>query len=317
MDKDSSTIPPIVFMGTPEFALPSLRFLARHYPVIGVITQPDRPAGRKKTMTPPPIKLLALELGIPTIQPIRLKDNEAQEQLSKWQPDLIVVAAFGQILKTEILTLPKYGCINVHASLLPRWRGAAPISAAILNGDDKSGVTIMLMDAGIDTGPILAQEAVDISPTDDRISLEKTLAQVGADLLIKTIPQFISGEIMPRAQKNEEATYSKMLTKEDGHINFNSTVIQIERMVRAYNPWPGTFTLWNNNRLNIFKVSTKELEHIEEYYPGKAIVYNQMPAVICSNGMLVLDEVQLAGKNIVPGQAFLTGARNWEDGILS
>ena len=310
-------LPRIVFMGTPEFALPSLRSLVDHYSIIGVITQPDRPAGRKKIMTPPPVKLLAMELGIPTFQPVQLKNSEALDQLFKWQPDLIVVTAFGQILKPEILNLPKHGCINVHASLLPRWRGAAPITAAILNGDDISGVTIMVMDSGIDTGPILAQATVEISPADDRISLERRLAQIGATLLIETISQYLTGAIIPRSQNEEKATYSKMSKKEDGHINFYSSVKHIERMIRAYNPWPGTFVIWNNNRLNILKASVQEQDLIGEYQPGKPIIYHQMPAVICSDGILVLNEVQVAGKNTIPGQSFLAGARKWEDGILT
>src|SRR5512139_2910075 len=176
----------IVFMGSPDFSLPTLRALAEQYPIAGVVTQPDRPAGRGRTLTPPPVKQLAVELGLPIIQPRRLRQPEAMEQLLAWAPDLIVVAAFGQILRPEVLELPAHGCINVHASLLPRWRGAAPIQASLLHGDRETGVTIMVMDPGIDTGPIMAQRSLRIDPDDTAGSLSNRLSQLGADLLIDT-----------------------------------------------------------------------------------------------------------------------------------
>jgi methionyl-tRNA formyltransferase len=175
--------PRIVFMGSPEFALPIIQELWKNYPIVGIVTQPDRPAGRGRILTPPPVKQLALELGLEFIQPEKLKEPAAQEKLQSWQPDLIVVAAFGQILRKSVLELPQYGCINVHASLLPRWRGAAPIQAAILNGDERTGITIMKMDPGVDTGPILRQDSLEIRSDDTAESLSNRLAPIGARLL--------------------------------------------------------------------------------------------------------------------------------------
>src|SRR5581483_10813336 len=188
----------IVFMGSPDFAAPSLQALARHYHIVGVVTQPDRQAGRGREMKSPPIKKLALELGLPIIQPEKLRDPSAMDQLRLWAPDLIVVAAFGQILRPEVLALPPRGCVNVHASLLPRWRGAAPIQAALLAGDSQTGVTIMLMDKGVDTGAIISQSAIPIETDDTGGSLFEKLSRLGADLLIETLPRYISGELRPQ-----------------------------------------------------------------------------------------------------------------------
>jgi len=188
----------IVFMGSPDFAIPSLNVLAENYTVVGVVTQPDRPAGRGRDLTPPPVKVLAQQHGLPFIQPDKLRQPEALEQLRLWHPDLIVVAAFGQILRTEVLDLPKWGCLNVHASLLPCWRGAAPVQAAILHGDDQTGITLMRMDPGVDTGPIISQRALSILPQDTAGSLGKRLAVLGAELLIETLPAYLNGQIIPR-----------------------------------------------------------------------------------------------------------------------
>ena len=198
--------PRVVFMGSPEFSVPSLQALSAHYKVVGVVTQPDRPAGRGQTLTPPPVKALALQLGLPSIQPQKLRLPEAMQQLRDWKPDLIVVTAFGQILRPEVLDLPAYGCVNVHASLLPRWRGAAPINAAILHGDPQSGVTIMRMEAGVDTGPLISQRAIAIQPGETAAGLAERLAALGADLLVETLPGYLSGELAPQPQ-DEDAGY--------------------------------------------------------------------------------------------------------------
>ena len=206
----------IVFMGSPDFAVPVLRRLTEAYPVIGVITQPDRPAGRGQTLASPPVKILAQSLSLPVIQPNRLKEPEAQAQLAAWAPDLIVVAAFGQILRQNVLDLPPHGCVNVHASLLPRWRGASPIQAAIRTGDAQTGVSIMRMDAGVDTGPVLAQRAIPILPEDTAGALSDRLAQLGADLLIETLPAYLNGKIIPQPQDDAPpvvAAYTKKPAK--------------------------------------------------------------------------------------------------------
>ncbi|MDD5368254.1 MAG: methionyl-tRNA formyltransferase, partial [Anaerolineaceae bacterium] len=234
----------IVFMGTPEFSLPSLRTLTARYDLIGVVTQPDRPAGRGKHLKPPPVKQLANQLGLPVIQPRRLHDPETMAQLIAWSPDLLVVVAFGQILRPNVLDLPPHGCINVHASLLPRWRGAAPIQAALLAGDPVTGVTIMRMDAGIDTGDILTQRVAPILPEDSAGSLSERLSILGAQLLVETLPGYLEGSIHPRTQDSARATLARLLKKEDGQLDFTQPVASLSRRVRALSPWPGAYTWW-------------------------------------------------------------------------
>lgn len=298
----------VVFMGSPEFALPSLTRLAEQYSVVGVVTQPDRPAGRGMVLTPPPIKRLAQALGIATIQPLKLREPAAWEQLQAWQPDMIVVTAFGQILRPNVLDLPRYGCINVHASLLPRWRGAAPIQAAILNGDDRSGVTIMRMDAGVDTGPILAQRPEPILPEDTTETLSRRLAEAGAGLLVDVLPRYLSGELQPRPQPEEGVTRASMIRKEDGLIDFQQPAQTLAWKVRAFQPWPGTFFLWAGIPLKVLRAHALEQG---AGLPGEARVYQNLPAVATGSGWLVLDEVQPSGKKAMPGEVFLRGARQW------
>lgn len=301
-------LPRLVFMGSPEFALPTLRLLAENYPVAGVVTQPDRPAGRGKELTPPPVKILAQEFHLPVIQPVRLKQPDAIEQLRLWSPDLIVVAAFGQILRPAILDLPKYGCVNVHASLLPRWRGAAPIQAAILAGDAWTGITIMRMDSGVDTGPILSQHAIPILPDDTAGFLSQRLAGLGAELLLETLPAYLSGELSPQPQDDSGATYVPMLKKDDGLLDFSRPAALLVRRVRAYNPWPGVYTLWKGQPLKVLRAHVVEDITSE---PGQHLVHQHLPSVGTVQGILVLDEVQPAGKKPMPGEAFLHGARDW------
>jgi methionyl-tRNA formyltransferase len=300
----------IVFMGSPDFAVPSLRKLAEHYPIAGVVTQPDRPAGRGRVLTPPPVKVLAQALGIETIQPEKLKDPQSQARLQEWAPDLIVVAAFGQILRKSVLELPRYGCINVHASLLPRWRGAAPIQAAILHGDAQTGATIMRMDPGIDTGPILTQRALDIRPGDTAGSLSERLAEAGADLLIETLPGYLDGSIQPRAQEEEPATYAPMLSKESGLLDFTQPAAALERLVRAMIPWPGAYMDWLGQPLKVHRARVVACDCIE---PGRRCVVDGLPAVCALQGCLVFEEVQPAGKRPMPGRDFLRGTRQWEE----
>jgi methionyl-tRNA formyltransferase len=303
-------MPRTVFMGSPEFALPVLRNLAAKYPVVGVVTQPDRPAGRGRILTPPPIKILAEELDLPTIQPRKVSQPEVLQQLEEWSPELIVVAAFGQILRPVVLDLPKFGSINVHASLLPRWRGAAPIQATILNGDTETGVTIMHMDPGIDTGPTLSQRSIQISAAATAGTLGVILAKIGADLLLETLPAYLAGQLLPRPQEEAEATYAPMIKKEDGLLDFSKPAIYLERMVRAFQPWPGVFTYWHNQILKVIRAHVA-LQQIDSV--GKKIIHQALPAITTCQGILVLDELQLAGRKIQSGKAFLQGARNWVD----
>ncbi|GAB4495247.1 MAG: methionyl-tRNA formyltransferase [Anaerolineales bacterium] len=304
-------MPRIVFMGSPDFALPTLRALAAHYTVVGVVTQPDRAAGRGRKLTPPPVKTLAQELGIPLIQPVRLKEAAAWEQLQTWQPDVIVVAAFGQILRQNVLDLPRFGCINVHASLLPRWRGAAPIQAAILAGDSETGVTIMQMDAGLDTGAMLRKQAVAIGEHETGGELFNRLAQLGADLLLQTLPDYLDGKITPQPQENALATYAPRLEKSSGLLNFALPAVELARQVRAFNPWPGAFTLWEGNPLKIHRAHAAPAPLPLE--AGTPVTVDNLPGFAASPGILVLDEVQLPGKKAIAAADFLRGVRTWGD----
>ena len=297
----------LVFMGSPDFALPSLRALAEQYDVVGVVTQPDRASGRGRELKAPPVKRLALELGIPVMQPEKLRLPEAMEQLGAWNPELIVVAAFGQILKKDVLEMPRFGCINVHASLLPRWRGAAPINAAILHGDEQTGVTIMQMDVGLDTGPMLSQRSIRLTPGDTAGSVTEKLSPLGADLLIDTLPEYLSGRLRPTPQPEEGVTYAPMLKKEEGRLDFTHDVYELERRVRAFNPWPGAFMDFDGTLLKVHRARPE---------PGDApvarrLVHENQPAVGARGGLLVLEEVQPAGKKSMSGRSFLAGARNW------
>jgi methionyl-tRNA formyltransferase len=310
--------PRIVFMGSPEFAIPSLRRIAENYNVIGVVTQPDRPSGRGLSLTFSPVKLLAQELDKPIIQLSTLRQPEVVGRLLSWKPDLIVVVAFGQILPPEVLELPSLGCINVHASLLPRWRGAAPIQAAILNGDEQTGVTIMLMDAGMDTGPILNQRSVQILTMDTAASLGERLSILGAELLVETLPGYLDNAIEPLAQDDSQATYAPKLRKEDGELDFHQPGISLVNRIRAFNPWPGAYTTWKNQTLKIHQATIVLSNEIEDVLsPGQhAIVHEPgtsqaMPAICTARGLLVLNELQPAGKKTMSGKAFLQGARDW------
>jgi methionyl-tRNA formyltransferase len=298
----------IIFMGSPEFSLPTLQSLADHYSISGVVTQPDRPAGRGQVLTPPPVKLLAQKLDLPVIQPVRLKDPGVIDQLLAWQPDLIVVIAFGQILRQNILDLPRFGCINVHASLLPRWRGSAPIQSAILAGDEKTGVTIMKMDAGVDTGAVLARRELVIQPEDTAGSLLERAAEAGAQLLIEILPLYISGKVSPVPQDERGATRAPMIQKADGNLDFRRSAVQLERQVRAFQPWPGTFFEWEGNP---FKVLKAHVQPDSSVLVGLKSTFGGYPCIGTGDGWLVLDEVQLAGKKPMKGDIFLRGARQW------
>ncbi len=297
-----------VFMGSPEFAVKILEALAQNFIVCGVVTQPDRPAGRGKVLTPPPVKKLAEQLQIPLIQPVRLKQPEALAQLEAWQPDVIVVAAFGQILRQNVLDLPKFGCVNVHASYLPRWRGAAPIQAAILAGDDYSGVTIMKMDAGIDTGPILAQEKVNLVKHETLSTLSSKLAETGSRLLIEALEGYLKGEVHPIIQPDEGATYASMLNKEDGLLDFSQYARIIDRKVRALNDWPGTFCMIDDQLLKVRKV--RIIDDVNSL-PDQRKIIEKLPAIGASGGWVQLLEVQPAGKKWMAGSDFLRGIKNW------
>ena len=305
----------IVFVGTPQFAVPTLRALNEHHTVVGVVTQPDQPAGRGRHVSASPIKELALAQGLPLFQPDTLRPPEAVAHLAAWQPDLLVVAAFGQILREAVLALPPHGCLNVHASLLPLYRGAAPISAAILAGEEVTGVTIIRMDKGMDTGPILAQAEVPILPDDTTASLTARLSELGAKLLIETLPGWLAGEIEARPQDDSRATYCRPLKKEDGHLNWTKPAAELDRQVRACDPWPGTYTSWQGQQLKVLRAHARPGWR-GEGLPGQVIALDTGIGVVTGEGVLELLDVQLAGKRPMPAELFARGQRNLVGGIL-
>lgn len=295
-------------MGSPEFARPALQKLSQVCSIVGVVTQPDRPGGRGKNMIQPPVKTLALSLGLDVFQPEKLKEESAFTRLLEWKPDLIVVAAYGQILRENVLGLPFYGCINIHASLLPRWRGAAPIQAAILHGDQEIGISIMKMEKGVDTGPILSQRKIQQNRLDTYGTLSLRMAEEGAALLIDTLPGYLDSKIELQKQNDELATYAPMIKKEDGKLDLNQPAEELLRHVRAFAPWPGAFTMWQDS---VLKIHRADLAAGKDARPGVRSVIDKYPALGTAKDWLVLNEVQLAGKKAMPGDTFLMGARNW------
>ena len=293
----------IVFMGTPDFALPSFRALLRTQQVAAVVTQPDRPAGRRRQLRASPVKRLAMSRGIPTHQPRRVGSAESLAWLRELKPDALVVAAYGQILPQSLLDLPPYGAINVHASLLPRWRGAAPIQAAIREGDATTGATIMLMDAGLDTGAILSQREIAISNDAIGAELHDNLAQLGADLLAETLPRYFNGDIQPIAQDNSLATYAPSLKREQGRIDWTRTAAEIERQIRAYTPWPGSYALWDDAPLKIHAGGVMA----GTARPGRVIDLNGAVAIGTAKGLFRPLELQLPGKRRLAVSDFVNG----------
>ncbi len=297
----------IVFMGTPDFALPSLRQLIAAQELVAVVTQPDRPAGRSKRLRESPVKQLATSAGIPTLQPRRIREPEVMELLAELNADLFVVVAFGQILPQAALDLPAHGALNVHASLLPRWRGAAPIQAAIRAGDEESGVTIMLLDAGLDTGPILSRRALALAPDETGHSLHDQLAVLGADLLCRTLPRFLAGDIKPQAQDDTRATYAPRIKKRDGRIDWTRPAAEIDRLARAFTPWPGAFTDWQGKQLKLVAGRAGE----GSLPAGQVAELNGTLAIGTGAGLYLPSALQLAGKKQLHVADFVNGYREF------
>ncbi len=293
----------IVFMGTPDFAVPSLTALMERHDVLGVVTQPDRPAGRKRSLRESPIKVLARDAGIPVIQPQRIRDSASMVALGAWDADLYVVAAYGQILPQALLDLPSQGTVNVHASLLPRWRGASPIQAAIRAGDRQSGATIMLVEAGLDTGPLLAKRALPLASDETSQSLHDKLALLGAELLAETLPRYLCGAIEPQAQDSSLATYAPQIKKEEGSINWACSASAIERLVRAFTPWPGAYTSWRGRQLRILAGNRGE----GSAEIGQVILQGDLIAIGTGAGLYYPTRLQLAGKRALRIADFVNG----------
>lgn len=301
-------------MGTPEFALPSLKSLLNSpYDIVAVYTKPDRPGKRGQKLISSPVKELAVREGLFVVQPETLKHPVEIERLNLFNPDIVVVAAYGQMLPGAILDLPRYGCINVHPSLLPRHRGPSPIPTAILKGDEVTGVTIMLLDAGLDTGPILKQKELPISSQDTAGSLSDKLAQLGAELLLETLPLWFESKIKPQPQDESQATYTRRITKEDGEIDWRLPALEIWRRVRAFYPSPGCYTMWTGKRLKI-----NEAVLVTETVTGEAgsiiALSSTSPTpvgVITGAGVLGLSQVQLEGKLPMSVAEFIRGQRHF------
>ncbi len=294
-------------MGTPDFAVPSLKALKEAgYEIPLVITQPDKPAGRGKRLKPPPVKVEAERLGLKVYQPERIKDNEELKKiLEEISPDLIVVAAYGKILPDWLLKLPKYGVINVHASLLPKYRGASPIQAALLNGERKTGITIMKVIPELDAGDVISQREVEIKKEDNAQTLHDRLAQVGAELLTETIPKFTKGEIEPKPQNHDKATYCPKITKEMGRINWERSAEEIFNMVRAFTPWPGAFTYYKGKMVKLTKVKPAE----GKGEPGEVIEAGKRLIVATGKGALEILRIKPEGRKEISGDEFIRGYR--------
>ncbi len=299
----------IVFMGTPDFAVPVLKqLISDGYEVVAVVTQPDRPVGRKKILTPPPVKVAAEQHGIPVLQPEKLRDSEELEQIIKLEPDLIVTAAYGQILPKKLLDAPKYGCINVHASLLPELRGGAPIHYAILQGKEKTGVTIMYMVEKLDAGDILTQVEVPISETDTVGTLHDKLSEAGAKLLSETLPKLLRGELTPVPQNEEEATYAYNITREQEKIDWTKTGEEIYNHIRGFNPWPVAYTTLNGKTIKIWRSVKVPLPR--RGLPGEIVSIDEEGFTVCTGnetGIKII-ELQPSGKRRMSAAEYLRGA---------
>ncbi len=308
----------VVFLGTPEFGVPALEALIAHHQVVAVVTQPDRPAGRGRSeVRVSPVKAAALAAGVMLIvQPTRLsRDVDAMQVLRELDADVFCLAAYGQILRREVLDIPPHGTVGVHASLLPKYRGAAPIAAAILNGEGETGITLMLTDKGMDTGAILAQRAIPIAPDDTTASLSDKLAHLGAELLIETLPAWLAGGIEPVPQNDAEATYAPPLDKSQGVIDWRQSAVQIDRQIRAFTPWPGSYCACEGRRLKILKAYPLP-DWRGEGEPGDVVAIDGEIAVVTGQGALVLAEVQLAGRKAMSVQQFARGRQDFTDSTL-
>ncbi len=307
-----------VFMGTPDFSVTPLeRLFSGGYEVAAVYTQPDRKAGRGRSLASSPVKKKADDLGLTVLQPASFRKRETIEELRAVQPDLAVVAAYGKILPQEVLDIPKYGCVNIHPSLLPKHRGVSPVAAAILCGDEFSGVSIMLLDAGTDTGPVLVQAKVPVSPYDTTGSLTAKLSLVGAEMLLEVLPRYIGGEITPRPQNDTEATYCEMISKEEGEIDWALPAFDIWRRVRAYQPWPGCYTMWQGKQLKI--IEAVPLPGTTESRPGLVTAVEKEKAgfgVGTGDGVLGVLKVQLEGKKAMTAVEFLRGQQKLMGAVL-
>ncbi len=307
----------IVFMGTPDFAVPSLEQLVLNGYEVVVYTQPDRVAGRGRALATPPVKIAALDMGLPVVQPDSLKSAPAVEQLAGFRPAVIVVSAFGQMLPASVLAIPAHGCLNIHPSLLPKFRGASPVASTILSGDEFAGVSVMLLDKGMDTGPVLARAQISISPQDTTGSLTEKLAWVGANLLLEVLPRWVKGELTPQPQDEAQATYTKRFEKGDGEIDWTLPAVELWRRVRALNPWPGCYTRWQGKQLKI--IEAVPFPNESNVDTGRVVALGKGEVAFgvgAGAGVLGISKVQLEGKRVMTAAEFLLGQREFVGTVL-
>jgi methionyl-tRNA formyltransferase len=305
----------LVFLGTPAFAVPTLEgIVAAGHDVLAVVTQPDRPRGRGQHAAAPPVKEAALSLGLPVDQPERVRRPEAVERLRALAPDAMVVVGYGQIIPQSIIDIPRFGILNVHASLLPKYRGAGPIQWAIINGETRTGVTIMRIDAGLDTGDMLLKAETDVGPEENAIELGRRLSTMGADLLVEALRGLEAGTLVAEKQDSAQATLAPLLKKEDGRIDWTESAAAIHNRVRGLQPWPGAYTSWRGQTLHIWRATPGPAATAAA--PG-SIVGSKPLTVACGAGSLELLEVQLEGRKRLPADAFANGQHLSENELLS
>lgn len=306
----------IVFMGTPDFAVGALEsIIEAGHEITAVVTQPDKAKGRSGQMQFPPVKECALKYNLPVFQPVKIKTPESVEELKKFEADIFVVAAFGQILSKEILDMPKYGCVNIHASLLPKYRGAAPIQWAVIDGEEETGVTIQQMNEGVDTGDILSQEIVKLDVKETGASLFDKLAVCGAQLIVKTLEEIEKGTIVPEKQDDSKSTHAKMLDKSLGKIDWNKDAVSIERLVRGLNSWPSAYSTFNGKSVKFWDCDVVNAECINSEESGTIInVDKEFFDIACGKGILRVLELQLEGKKRMDTKSFLLG-NQWKSGL--
>ncbi|MFA6296797.1 MAG: methionyl-tRNA formyltransferase [Patescibacteria group bacterium] len=298
-----------IFFGTPDFAVPTLNSLIKGTNLIAVVTQPDKKVGRKQIFLPSPVKQIAIKNNIKVLQPQKIKENiEFINQIKDLNPDVIIVAAYGKIIPKDILNLPKYGCINIHASLLPKYRGASPIQTAILNGEKETGITIMVMNEKMDEGDIIAQKTEKIYNDDTSETLHNRLSKIGAEFLLKILPDYINKKITPKPQDNNQATYTRIIKKEDGKIDWQQNAKNILQQINAFYPWPSAYTFIDKKRFKITKASI--INQDTKKQNGTIFIHENKIAVACFKNILVIDKWQPEGKKEIATSDYLRGNKN-------
>ncbi len=307
----------IVFFGTPDFSKKFLESLHADEDIFvsAVVTQPDKPVGRKKILTPSPVKVFAEDKSISVFEPEKLRNPEFINHIQDLKPDLFIIVAYGKIIPQKLLDIPKYGNINVHPSLLPKYRGPSPVQAAIAAGDKETGVSIMLIDEKMDHGPILMQKTIEISDQDDTMSILNSSAEIGAPMLVESMKRFVAGDLIPKEQNHDEATFCKLIKKEDGNVNWNNSAELIDAQLRAYRPWPGIYTKWNSKMLKLHSIEIARDSNLT-LSPGEVKVSDGQIYIGTSTYPVEITELQIEGKQKMPAKAFIAGYSKIEGSVL-